>query len=159
YVRRPEAVARCRYPQRGEMPRLCENVHEPRTRSIVFSIVFPRWRPSVRSFFRLTEIEKDLLRAICEPRFSHSLAPILPLPKTDWRVSVGRKGAVARPRAAALGYPDHGDRQKAVVRKMGDLRCAFWFLEPGEPPVSSAHNWRTPVRTSFSSREANISRP
>src|SRR5262249_19948254 len=55
-------------------PRLCENVHEPRTRSIVFSIVFPRWRPSVRSFFRLTEIEKDLLRAICEPRFSHSLA-------------------------------------------------------------------------------------
>src|SRR5215471_11396891 len=56
-------------------PRLCENVHEPRTRSIVFSIVFSRWRPSVRSFFRLTEIEKDLLRAICAPRFSHSLAP------------------------------------------------------------------------------------
>src|SRR5262249_3005228 len=55
-------------------PRLSETVDEPRTRSIVFSIVFPRWRPSVRSFFRLTEIEKDLLRAICEPRFSHSLA-------------------------------------------------------------------------------------
>src|SRR5215813_4273985 len=71
-------------------PRLCENVHEPRTRSIVFSIVFPRWRPSVRSFFRLTEIEKDLLRAICEPRFSHSLAPQETLP-TSTRVSLFRR--------------------------------------------------------------------
>jgi hypothetical protein len=41
----------------------CENVHEPRTRSIVFSLVFP---DSVVSAFSLQtdELEKDFLRSI-----------------------------------------------------------------------------------------------
>jgi hypothetical protein len=57
-------------------PRPCENAREPRTRSIVFSLVFLRWRSSVFFVFRADDIEKDFLCAIRELGFLHSLAPL-----------------------------------------------------------------------------------
>jgi hypothetical protein len=56
-------------------PRPCENAREPRTRSIVFSLVFLRCRSSVFFVFRADDIEKDFLCAIRELGFLHSLAP------------------------------------------------------------------------------------
>src|SRR5262249_28082478 len=104
----------CGYGNAYSCPRLCENVHEPRTRSIVFSIVFPRWRPSVRSFFRLTEIEKDLLRAICEPRFSHSLAPKR---SSNMALRNARVGGIADVTLSRSLDPARRHRERPAVRR------------------------------------------
>src|SRR5947207_9873706 len=75
---RPESSERVGYPLINGYgclrPRLCENVHDRRARSIVFSIVFP---DSDRQcfWFKTDENEKDFLRANREPEFSHGLDP------------------------------------------------------------------------------------
>ena len=57
--------------------RLCENLHERRTRSIVFSIVFPRWRSSVFLVFRLTKSRRTFY-AQSESRGFHTASRTSP---------------------------------------------------------------------------------
>src|SRR5215831_4564060 len=63
----------------GLPPRLCENLHERRTRSIVFSIIFHPLRSSVLLFFRVTK-SREIFYAQPERRGFHTASTLLRQP-------------------------------------------------------------------------------